>query len=393
MKPPFDTRADFYRWGPIQGKYFYAAGDSVDSYFHDTVKRYAEAWPDSLWLARDGKVIWLTEFAPIRKHGIEIFLKEMAHPERRAERWAEWKDSKSAAANIEYSINESELSKMTDAEISNVARDFYDILVRYWSPTYFSEIGNYGAETYLEEKLVEIIQSRQEVLRIMEIITAPERLSFYQREEVELSQTSNIGRHQKKYFWLKNSHAHVEVIPTEYFAKRKEQLLPDLKNTVARNLESTKQRKVEAQREFNIPNEIMDIARLIGEGIYWQDDRKMNTFISLHYKYLLLQEVSRRTGIIESDLFNIHLGELSRLIGGEDLSEELQKRRNGVGAWCTNSSVMQLSQKEVAHFWDLYAEEKNCLNEHDGTIGRRCKQGDWDSARQSSNTLRPDETL
>src|SRR3989338_2132248 len=59
----FSKDSEIFRWGPIPGKYFYAAGDIIDSFFIKKYKGYT--WPDSFYLFRDGRMVWLTEFKKV----------------------------------------------------------------------------------------------------------------------------------------------------------------------------------------------------------------------------------------------------------------------------------------------------------------------------------------
>ena len=131
----------------------------------------------------------------------------------------------------------------------------------------------------------------------------------------------------------------------------------DLENTNRKNLESIIARKTAAQKEFGLDDETMSYAKIMSDSIVWQDRRKMNTFISLHYKYLLLKEAAQRTGISETDLFNIHLGEIGELLGGRDFSKQLKERRHGVGVWCTRSKIEQLPAEQAQEYWELYAQQ------------------------------------
>jgi phosphohistidine swiveling domain-containing protein len=364
MKQPFDPGSDFYRWGPIPGKYFYAAGDSLDSFFFDTVKEFNEAWPDSLWLALDGRIIWLTPFQPIWDKGKEMFFDKVIPQNSRQEIRNAWDRDVQTVFAFEQKITGTELGSLSDTELSTLILEFYKVLTRYWSQTFFPEIGNYGAEKFIIDFLTEHLKDQSEALRVMEIITAPERLSFYRREEVELLQTIDLEAHQRKYFWLQNSHNEVRVLPVSYFKERKTLLSPDFPGIAQTNLDAVIKRKIEAQHAYGLTDETMQIGKVMGESILWQDDRKMNTFISLHYKYILLQEVARRTAIPESDLFTLNLKELGDLIAGDDFSKEFEERRRGNGVWCSRDRIDRLSSEEVLRYWELYAEEKADLHGH-----------------------------
>jgi phosphohistidine swiveling domain-containing protein len=364
MKPPFDSKSTFYRWGPIPGKYFYAAGDSLDSYFHDTVERYGEAWPDSLWLAREGRVIWLTDFAPIWAQGKEYFLKKIVPNAERAVIYGEWEAGVEALTRFEQRIERTDLGGLNDGDLARLIADFYVVLTRYWSPTLYPEAGNYAAEKLIEDALLAQLSDAREVASIMEVITAPEELSFYRLEEIALSQTEDLTAHQRNYFWLLNSHNGVQELPVEYFERRKRTLAKSTEEDARLQLSSILKRKEQTKTRYGISDEIMRHAQLMGASILWQDRRKMNTFISLHYKYALLKEASRRTHIPEEELFQLNLAELGKLVAGGLSRDDLSERQNMVGVWCTRGNIEQLSTADVERFWKLYAEETADIRGH-----------------------------
>ncbi len=375
-KLPLNPNVELFRWGPIPGKYFFAAGDCVESFFTYIIQKYeSDPWPDSLFLNKDGKLVWVGEFPPMWKEGQEIFLSKMLPDKERGKVFEEWKMKVNDLCNFEKNIDSHLLKDLDSPSLAKLIFGFYETLVAYWGPTFFPELGNYGAEHYLEGLLSAQIKERSEVLRVMEIITAPEEFSFYQMEEIELSTCIDISKHQQKYFWLKNNHNRVEVLLVSYFEGRKELLNQNLKTTLEKNLAATIEKKIQAQKEWGLTEAIMETGRVISNNIVWQDQRKMNTFISLHFKYLLLQEVSRRLDITEKDLFTITLYEMGELVSGKDFSTIFKDREQGVGVFCQKNSIQQLSATEVTEYWNLYAEDKFEIKNFESFSGTLVSKG------------------
>lgn len=394
---PFNKNAEIFRWGPIPGRYFYAAGDVFESFF---IKKYKGfAWPDSFYLFRNGKTVWLTEFPKMWGRGREIFIKQILDRDKRKEIWLDWVKRVRELSDFEKMIEKISLEELSNKELILLADGFYKKLVSYWGPTLLPELGNYGAEKYLAEKISELITDKNEILKIMEVITAPEDLSFYQLEEIDLFKTNNIKAHQRKYFWLKNSHSGAEILPLKFFSERKKKQSKNLASDLKNNLAFNKNQKIVIKKKFNLTDEILGIAQAMSKGIVWQDRRKMNTFISLHYKDLFRQEVAARMGILPEDLLNVDFSELIDILKGKDFFKKLKERKNGVGIFGQNGETIFLSTKEVKKYWNLYAEEKIKLVKTDvisgivASVGNKIVRGKVRILLEPTNPIKKGEIL
>lgn len=161
-------------------------------------------------------------------------------------------------------------------------------------PTIPCELGNYGAGKLLEEKLKKYIKDENEFSSTIEILTAPEKILFSQKEEVDLSNTKDIEKHAKKYFWIRNSYGGVEELSTEFFIKRKKDLAQDLSSLIDERLIGIKNKKRKIFKKYKLSKEVKEIVKALCEGAEWQDERKKYIFIYLYYKELFLKEISRR---------------------------------------------------------------------------------------------------
>ena len=184
MEYPLDPKAELLRWGPFPAKYFNVGGDVTESFYIDNVARYNDTWPDTLLLVRDGMVIWISEFPAVWKEGANMFKEKILNVSQREKLWKEWEDGVRTLSAVEEKIASADLSKLNDKDLVSLAKDFYGALVHYWGPTLFPELANYGAERSVEAELKKEVSDPEKVSEIMEAITAPEELSFYQLEEI-----------------------------------------------------------------------------------------------------------------------------------------------------------------------------------------------------------------
>ena len=216
-----------------------------------------------------------------------------------------------------------------------------------------SELANYGSVHYLEEKLLKFIPDDKQRAAVLETLTAPTRLSFYQEEEIALAKTKDIQQHQKKYFWLKNSYAGTEVLPTKFFIEHKKTLTPNLEKDIIHKLKQSKKKKSTVKKQYKLPKQIMDMAEAISDGIGWQDERKKYIFITLHYLDVMAREIARRFGYNFSDFDNLWYSEVADIVKGKNLRPIVKQRKRGFGGQYFHS-LRKLTPQETEYVWKAY---------------------------------------
>ena len=205
-------------------------------------------------------------------------------------------------------------------------------------------------------KLKNYTLNQKELLLAMEALTAPGRLSFYQQEEIDLAGTKNISEHQKKYFWLKNSYNGAQLLFNDFFAERQRKVSKDIKEKMLEKMAIMEQKKLEVKKKFHLTSEIMDISKAISYGVGWQDERKKYILIVLGYQDLMLNEIARRFKYHKDDLCNAWYYEIARILKGDNLHNELKKRRPGFGVWYYKT-CKNLTPQEVKYYWNTYQEK------------------------------------
>lgn len=211
--------------------------------------------------------------------------------------------------------------------------------------------------SYLETKLYSYISNTQNRADALEILTTPTRLSFYQEEEIELSTTKNLRKHQQKYFWLKNSYAGTQILPISFFAEHKKTLKPKLKKEIIEKSQEGILKKKSIQKKFKLPVSVTEIVKAISYGIGWQDERKKHIFISLHYIDLLGKEIARRGGYKISDFNNLWYFEVAQILEGKKLYQIVFQRKKGFGVQFFHT-CRQLTPGQTAYVWQTYEAKK-----------------------------------
>ena len=350
---PLNPNIELFQWGPVPGRFFYPS-DYVAPMPQDLMDTYGECWPPSLFLFHGRRMVWLNEDPIFRKRGKNIFRKYMLSKEGRERMRNDWREgNKTLFAHTDI-IEKTDLTKLSEKEFLALWQDFYKHINAFWLPTIIQELGTYGSEGVLSDLLLARGVHKQDIPGVMEILTAPDTLSFYRKEEIELANASDIVLHQKKYFWLKNSYNGSSVLSHSFFEERKRKLPKDLHHREEKRMNETKKRKADAQRKYKLPKRIMDIADAVAFGIEWQDERKGYIFLTIHHKTLLLAEASRRLGVALEQLLDLPFFETEKYLTGEQL--RLSEKREFFGIHQNERQSKLLSEEEAESYWNIYVE-------------------------------------
>jgi len=374
MKYPliFREKTELLKWGPIPGKYFYVC-EFEDAVFKECVRKYkCEVWPKAVLIFNKERFVWLNDLLEIQSVGKRVFVKFMLPEKKRSNLRKDWMKKVKSLTSLEKKINKKVLKGLNNEEFNNLYDKFHKALVDFWAPTIPSELGNYGSDKFLEDKLKKIIKDKNDLSSAMEILTAPETISFYQQEEIDLLETDNLKKHQEKYFWIRNSYHGARIPSLSFFKKRKKDVDPEIRKNIGKHLREVKQKKKEIILKYKLPKEIINIAKTICEGISWQDKRKKYIFIYIYYKDLFLKDIARRHNLLLSSLENYGFQEITEV---KDISNLIKKRQDIFG-FIVDNQVKELSKKESIYYWKKYLEEKikKNINKIKGAVASQGKK-------------------
>ena len=356
MKYPliFKKDRELLKWGPIPGKYFYVS-EFEEAVFKECVRKYkCESWPKALLMFNKEKFIWINDLLEMQSVGKRVFVKFMLSEAKRKTLKKDWIEKVKKLTIFEKKINKKFLESLSNKEFGTLYNEFYRAIVDFWAPTIPSELGNYGSDRFLEDKLKKIIKNKSDLSSVMEILTAPETISFYQEEEINLLETDNLKKHKEKYFWIGNSYHGAKTLSLNFFKKRKRDINPEIRKNIEKHLKEIKQKKKETISKYKPSKEIVNIAKAICEGISWQDERKKHIFTYIHYKDLFLKDVVRRYNLPIRFLENYSLHEIIRT---KEINS-LIKRRVSILGFIVDTDIKKLSEKESTYYWKKYVEGK-----------------------------------
>lgn len=356
-KLPLNPKTEIFHWGPIPGRFFYVSIFTQVNYKYFCQKYLGQNWSRSLFLFQEGRMRWINEYPALRRSGLRVFKKYMQPQNIRHKIYREWQGYITNLSKWHKKIDNTNLSHISDKKLLSIWVNYHREYIKFWVAGTVPELGNYGVDKYLENTLQKYIKNRRELAQAIEILTAPTKMSFYQEEEVALAKTKNITKHQKKYFWLKNSYAGTQVLPVSFFIERKKELKPRIFQEIKERLKKVRVAKEELKHRFKLPRRVMNVVEAISDNIAWQDERKKNIFIILHYQVQLLRQVAKRFGYNFDDLLNAWFWEVEEIMHGKDYHQILEKRGKCFGVDFYKDYRM-LNTRETEHFWQIYAQEK-----------------------------------
>lgn len=354
--PPFKSDKNIFRWGPVPGHYFYTS-DFVTAIFEHFPKKFlGQAWSRTLFLYTKNRMVWLNDEHELEVAGQKVFKSYIFSEKKRQTLYARWLKVVIRLSQFEEELGVLDLSNQPDDKLLALWQEFSEHILNFWLPTIPAELGNYGSPSLLQTALKRLIPL-DELSSVLEVLTAPERLSFYQEEEIALSTTNDLKKHSQNYFWLKNSYAGTEVLPLSFFEKRKKELSQNLAKKLKDHLKEVAKKKNELAKIYHMTADVLSIAKALSEAVAWQDERKKYLFVLQHYKELLARAIANRSGVAWADVLNCGWDDVPKLFNSS-FRNALAKRRQGFGWDLVAGNIVFADTKEALQWWGKYAEEQ-----------------------------------
>ena len=308
-----NPKAELFKWGPIDGFPCYA--DDFMQPMAGYEKLFPPGWPDIIAYYQNGKTTCISDYAALRKNGAELFRKYILNDAERKKCYAHWRSVVDSLVHQMKEWDGIELEKLGKGDTHRLFTQFIDIYREFWRYGFLPELANYSGEQLLKEALLKDHQDN--FLLLFERLSAPEELSFFQKEELELLKIAKDGvkkdkleAHQEKYFWLRNSYGHTEVLDTTFFQERTKSLSQETIRTKITEMEAfsirAKEEKKRVIHEFRISDDITNLGRQLGFCVWWQDLRKKYIFMANHYLTRFMQDFAQRFSIPLEELYYLY---------------------------------------------------------------------------------------
>ncbi|MBW2981501.1 hypothetical protein KY343_01345 [Candidatus Woesearchaeota archaeon] len=379
-----NPKKELFKWGPIDGKPIYV---SVFIEPFEIYPRFIDGtWPDLLGYFKDGKVVFIADYPALRKRGLSLFKKYVLKNENLKKHHKDWVKTTKKIIKFENKINKG-LLKFSDNELNKLFASFYKLDIDFWLRGFLPELANYGAEPFLQNKILKF--DKLNFVEIFEKLSAPEQISFFQKEELEFmkiklihdkkKQLEELKKHQKKYYWLRNSYGFTKVLDINFFKnelkniskKDAEKKINEIKNYVGK----IKQEKKRVIKKYKIDDNIVNIANKLAYCVWWQDLRKKFIFIGNHIITKFIEEISKRKKIPFKELSYYCLNEIVELLKENKRVNVKERLKDFVTYYHERKKIKYISGKKAAKLAKPYVEVKinSNLKEFKGTVVSRGK--------------------
>jgi len=352
---PFNPKKEIFTWGPVVANY-YSISELEEIFFSFPGKYKGNYWPKSLVLIQGKNILWLNDFSELRQQGKKVFMEIMFRKSIREKVYLKWKQSVNGLENFEKEIDKLKLTSLGREEFVFVLKKFNDLMKEFWGHGLVPELANYGSDDLLINELSKYVKDKNDLTRVMEILTAPEQLSFYRAEEVNLFKSRNLDKHTKKYFWLQNSYSSTRILNNNFFKKRKAKLSLNLLSEINNFKKDTINKKKFLINKYKLPLRIVKFAEALVRGIEWQDERKGQIFKYLYYKKIFIEESSRRLKLNKDDLLNFGTREIIKLFSTTYDISQIKERQSGFGAIIRKNKIIFINTELAKKYWKIFTE-------------------------------------
>ena len=338
MAFPIDKNKEMLKWGPIDGRLIYP------DYFTVAFALFPKAgyfsWPNLLGLFRKGKMTYIGDMEELRKKGGLNFKKYFLPKKQRTTHYTIWKKGVKKLLQIQKQITEPKLKKLTNKALFNLYDEWSKQYLTFWTVGALPELSGWGGEAMLKQNLEKSF-SGETFVNIFEKLSAPEKLSFYQKADLELytlkkyrgeTLEKKLKNHQQKYFWMLNSYSHSKILTVPCFKNQLTKISSIQATKKAKELtnlpKEVKKQKHQIVKKYRVNRRLLDLARALAFGINWQDERKYYIFLANHIIDIFLKEIAKRYNLNFDSLHNYSHKDIHRLLkSGKILPKTETKKR------------------------------------------------------------------
>lgn len=289
-----NSNKQLWIWGPIDGRPIYI------SYFMIAIARYLPRyyryrWSEVLFYFIKDKMTFISENQNLRAAGKRHFKSWILNDMGFKKVKADYQKTLNQLKDFQLKISEKFLSSLNDKDFTQAYSKWQELYLNFWGVGLVPELANLGGEEILKETLSKNINKQKEFILALEKLSAPESLSFYQEEELDLLKLKKyqgtkkfdklMKNHSQKYFWIRNSYFEQKQLKPDYFKK----ILSGIKQVQSKikEIENLSKKRMADKKsvikKYQLNKRTIKIAKRLSYSIWWQDARKKEIFIANYY--------------------------------------------------------------------------------------------------------------
>lgn len=289
-------------------------------------------FPTTILIFKNGIVTWCvknTEFYGLGAKLLEIYKDDSKEQEMVEEAAKRLKVLK----KVEEEIESGSISDLTNEQLTELYSRLRDAFINYYGIGAIQEPLAMQAEVELKEASD---LSSDEIAHLV----LPNKPSYIQEADNYLLETKNIDGFIQKYYWIDNNYSQTKVLSKEDVEKRLANIKPiplSDQNISNSKLDSESERLVQLLKNFAT----------------YQDNRKRNILVYLHYLEILLKEIGKRASISLSVIRDTFPHEIKDILGGKITEEFINRRREKCFVvWKEKAEKPEILIGEEAKEWE-----------------------------------------
>lgn len=263
-------------------------------------------FPITILIFKNGIATWClknTEF-----YGLGARLLKIYKDENKEQKMVEEGVKRLKALNkIEEEINGLNISNLTNKQLVKLYDKLYIAFLNYYAIGAIQEPVAMQAEVELKE-ISDLSDDK------ISHLVAPDKLSYVQEADNYLVKTKDIDGFIKRYYWIDNNYSRTKILSKDDVKKR----LASIKSV---------QPSQQSSRNLDLSAETKRLVQLLKNFAIYQDDRKRNILVCLHYLEILLKEVGRRSNISLNAMRDTFPHEIKDILDRKITEDVINKRR------------------------------------------------------------------
>jgi len=266
-------------------------------------------FPTTILVFKNGIVTWCVKENEFYELGAKL-LKIYKDPKKEKQMVNEATTRLNLLIKVEQEIGKSKLSKLSNESLADLYYKLHESFINYYGIGAIQEPLAMQAEIELKNTNTSLNDNQ------ISNLTTPTKISYIKEAENYLWQTKNIESFIKKYYWIDNNYSQTKVL-SKAVVKQK---LKDIK-------QSKKINSLINSKRLNINDKTLRLIELLKNFATYQDERKRNILIYLHFLEILLKEIGRRGNINLETMRDTFPSDIQNVLNGKILQGFVKKRR------------------------------------------------------------------
>lgn len=264
-------------------------------------------YPTTILIFQKGIVRWICKEDYFYKVGEKLLSIYIDH--KKEKEMAQGTEDRLENLNkVEKEIDGMALATLANKELTALYKKLHDSFVDYYT------IGSMHEPVPMAVEM-ELKSNKNLTDDVVSFLTTPTKISFIKEAENYLLQTKDIEGFIKKYYWIDNNYSGTKVLSEEDVKKR------------LNNLNISEESHGLGKQAIDLSKREKRLIEILKNYGAYQDERKRNILIYLHFLERLLKEIGKRANISVQAMRDTFPEEINDILNGKLTEDFINKRK------------------------------------------------------------------